>query len=310
MRKTSPVGAALGVELAGIELRNPVMLASGILGETGDLLLAAHRAGAGAVVTKSIGLEPRDGHRNPCIYQNDSGMLNAMGLPNPGIEEFGKEMDRLKRSGAVVIGSVFGARPQDFASLAQKMEKYGAAAVELNLSCPHAKGYGTEIGSNPSTVRGVTSAVVKAVRIPVFTKLTPNTRDISSLGLAAEEGGASAVVAINTLRAMAIDPYLRKPALANKYGGLSGPAIKPVGVRCVYELSEALSIPVIGVGGISSALDAAEYIMAGASAVQVGTLVQQRGLEVFSKLPEELREFMSREGFKSIDQMRGVAHEG
>jgi dihydroorotate dehydrogenase (NAD+) catalytic subunit len=310
MRKTAPAGADIGIELAGIELRNPFMLASGILGETGDLLLAAHRAGAGAVVTKSIGMEPRDGHKNPCVYQCESGMLNAMGLPNPGIDEFSKEMRVLKGSRAVVIGSIFGAKPQDFASLAKKMRDYGAAAIELNLSCPHAKGYGAEIGSNPATVKGITASVVRAVDIPVFAKLTPNTRDICSLGLAAEEAGAAAVVAINTLRAMAIDPYIRKPVLANRYGGLSGPGIKPVGVRCVFELSEALSIPIIGVGGISTALDAAEYIMAGASAVQVGTVVQQKGIEVFSKLPDELKEFMTREGFRSISQMRGVAHEG
>jgi len=159
-------------------------------------------------------------------------------------------------------------------------------------------------------VKSITASVVHAVDIPVFAKLTPNTRDICSLGLAAEEAGASAVVAINTLRAMAIDPYIRKPVLANRYGGLSGPGIKPVGVRCVFELSESLSIPIIGVGGISTAVDAAEYIMAGASAVQIGTAVQQKGIEVFSKLSDELKEFMSREGFRSISQMRGVAHEG
>ena len=170
MRKTAPAGADIGIELAGIELRNPFMLASGILGETGDLLLAAHRAGAGAVVTKSIGMEPRDGHKNPCVYQCESGMLNAMGLPNPGIDEFSKEMRVLKGSRAVVIGSIFGAKPQDFATLAEKMQGYGAAAIELNLSCPHAKGYGAEIGSNPATVKSITSSVVHAVDVPVFAK--------------------------------------------------------------------------------------------------------------------------------------------
>ena len=310
MRKTSSAGADIRVELASIEMRNPIMLASGILGETGDLLMAAHRAGAGAVVTKSIGLEPRDGHRNPCVHRCDAFMLNAMGLPNPGIEEFAKEMKVLRSSGAVVVGSIFGAKAQDFASLAKKMEAFGAAAVELNLSCPHARGYGAEIGSNPAAVRSITAAAVKAVDIPVFAKLTPNTRDIASLGLAAEDGGASALAAINTLRAMAIDPYMRMPILGNRYGGLSGPGIKPVGIRCVYELSEAVSIPIIGVGGISTAVDVVEYIMAGASAVQIGTAVQQKGVEIFSRLPDELSEFMLREGFKNIQQMRGVAHEG
>ena len=309
MRKSTPVEADIGAELAGIWLKNPIMLASGILGETGDLLLAAHKAGAGAVVTKSIGLDPRDGSKGPTVYQCERGMINSMGLPNPGIKDFSKEMDVLEGSGAVVIGSIFGARSQDFVALAKKMESYGASAVELNLSCPHAKGYGAEIGSNPSTVRNITAAVTKAISIPVFAKLTPNTRDIASLGLAAEEGGADALVAINTIKAMAIDPYLRRPALGNKYGGLSGPSIKPVGVRCVYELFEAVSIPIIGVGGISDATDAAEYIMAGASALQIGTIVQSSGLKAFSAIAEGLRAFMSDEGFKDISQMRGVAHE-
>jgi len=309
MRKSAPGEVDIGVELAGIWLRNPLMLASGILGETGDLLLAAHRAGAGAVVTKSIGLDPRDGSKNPTVYQCEGGMINSMGLPNPGIKDFSREMEVLEGSGAVVIGSIFGARSQDFVVLAKKMESYGASAVELNLSCPHARGYGAEIGSNPATVKSITAAVVKSIDIPVFAKLTPNTRDIASLGMAAEDGGASAVVAINTIKAMAIDPHLRKPALGNKYGGLSGPAIKPVGIRCVYELFESVKIPIIGVGGISDATDAAEYIMAGASALQIGTIVQSSGLKAFSAIAEGLKAFMSEEGFKDLSHMKGVAHE-
>ena len=309
MRKSAPGEVDIGVELAGIWFRSPLMLASGILGETGDLLLAAHRAGAGAVVTKSIGLDPRDGSKNPTVYQCEGGMINSMGLPNPGIKDFSREMEVLEGSGAVVIGSIFGARPQDLVALAKKMESYGASAVELNLSCPHARGYGAEIGSNPATVKSITAAVVKSIDIPVFAKLTPNTRDIASLGMAAEDGGASAVVAINTIKAMAIDPHLRKPALGNKYGGLSGPAIKPVGIRCVYELFESVKIPIIGVGGISDATDAAEYIMAGASALQIGTIVQSSGLKAFSAIAEGLKAFMSEEGFKDLSHMKGVAHE-
>lgn len=309
MRKSTPVDVDISVKLAGLSLRNPIMLASGILGETGDLLLAAHRAGAGAVVTKSIGLDPRDGNKNPTVCQCEKGMLNSMGLPNPGIKEFSKEMKVLQGSGAIVIGSIFGAKTQDFVTLAKKMEDGGASAIELNLSCPHARGYGAEIGSNPATVRNITVGVVASVGIPVFAKLTPNTRDIASLGLAAEEGGACALVAINTVRAMAIDPHLRKPVLSNRYGGLSGTAIKPVGVRCVYELFEAVSIPIIGVGGISEAADIAEYMMAGASAVQIGTIVQYKGLGAFSELAEGLGAFMSEEGFKSLEEMRGIAHE-
>ena len=309
MRKITPGEIDLKVDLLGIKLRNPIMLASGILGETGDLLLSAYNAGAGAVVTKSIGLEPKDGHKNPTVFQMPYGMLNAMGLPNPGIDEFSKEMKVLKGSGAVVIGSIFASKASDFASLAHKMEKYGASAIELNLSCPHAKGYGAEIGSSPSSVRKITKTVVDSVSIPVIAKLTPNTSDICSLGLAAQDAGAGAVVAINTIRAMEIDPYLRSPVLGNRFGGLSGSAIKSVGIRCVYELYSSLTIPIIGAGGITTGLDVAEYIMAGATAVQIGTVIQNRGLEVFSKLQDELKEFMQAEGFKKLSEIRGIVHE-
>lgn len=309
MPKTASGEIDLSVDILGMKLRHPIMLASGILGETGDLLLSAHRAGASAIVTKSIGLEPKDGHQNPTVFPMEFGMLNAMGLPNPGIIEFGKEMELLRGSGANVIGSIFASKPQDFAALAKKMEQYGARAVELNLSCPHAKGYGSEIGSSPASVRSIVKSVVSAVGIPVLAKLTPNTSDICSLGLAAEEAGASAVVAINTLRAMRIDPRLRKPVLGNKFGGLSGPSIKPVGIRCVFELYESLSIPIIGVGGICTGIDVAEYIMAGVSAVQIGSVIYDKGLEAFSMLEKELRAFMKEEGLASVSQMRGMAHE-
>lgn len=299
----------LSVEILGMKLSHPLMLASGILGETGELLLAAHRAGASAVVTKSIGLQPKDGHQNPTVYPMEFGMLNAMGLPNPGIAEFEREMEVLKGSGANVIGSIFASRPADFASLAKKMEQYGAMAVELNLSCPHARGYGSEVGSSPASVRRIIKSVVSSVGIPVLAKLTPNISDICSLGLAAEEAGASAVVAINTLKAMCLDPRLRKPVLGNRFGGLSGRAIKPIGIRCVFELYEALSIPIIGVGGIWTGIDVAEYIMAGASAVQIGSVICEKGLEAFSTLEKELREFMKEEGLTSVTRMRGVAHE-
>jgi len=308
MPRTAAGEIDLSVDFVGMKLRHPIMLASGILGQTGDLILSAHRAGAAAVVTKSIGIEPREGHPNPTIFPLKFGLLNAMGLPNPGIDEFGKELERLRRADVNVIGSIFASKASDFAILARKMEQYGVRAVELNLSCPHARGYGSEIGSSPASVRNIVKSVVAAVKIPILAKLTPNTSDICSLGLAAEEAGASAVVAINTLRAMEIDPYLRRPVLGNRIGGLSGPAIKPIGLRCVYELYDALSIPIVGVGGISTGIDVAEYIMAGASAVQVGSVVYEKGLDAIATLESELRAFMKEEGITSVSQMRGMAH--
>lgn len=297
------------VKLGGIDFRNPVFLASGILGTTADLLLEAYRAGAGAVLTKSIGMAAREGNPNPTVFQYPFGLLNSMGLPNPGIDEFEGELRKLQDSEALVIGSIFGSDENEFCELAERMEKFGARAVELNLSCPHVSGHGAELGSNPEIVGRITSAVVAKVDIPVFVKLTPNTSDIVKLGMAAESGGAAGVVAINSVRAMSIDTQLRKPSLGNIFGGLSGEAIRPIGVRCVYELSDALKIPVIGVGGIASGIDAAEYFMAGASAVQVGTVIEQKGLSVFSDICSGLAEFMFREGFSSLDEMRGIAHE-
>ncbi|MDH4122723.1 MAG: dihydroorotate dehydrogenase [Thermoplasmata archaeon] len=299
----------IGLDFLDMKLNNPFILASGILGETADLLLSAFKAGAGAVVTKSIGLEPRDGHRNPTIYSTPDGMMNAMGLPNPGIEDFKREMDVLRKTDAVVIGSVFASKPNGFSILAKKMQDYGAAAVELNLSCPHARGYGTEIGSTPASVRRIVKSVAGSVSIPVLAKLTPNTSDICSLGLAAQEAGAKAVVAINTVKAMRIDPLIKRPVLANRYGGLSGSAVKPIGIRCVYELFEVLTIPIIGVGGIATGLDAVEYIMAGATALQIGTAVQTRGVKVFSYLQDELKEFMRKENYGHLSEMRGIVHE-
>jgi dihydroorotate dehydrogenase (NAD+) catalytic subunit len=190
------------------------------------------------------------------------------------------------------------------------MARAGADAVELNLSCPHAKGYGTEIGSTPDRVESICRQSKKNAGVPVFAKLTPNTSSISELALAAERAGADAVVAINTLKAMAISPEARMPILANRFGGLSGPAIRPVGVRCVYEIFEAVKIPIIGVGGIASGRDALEYIMAGASCVQIGTALWTEGPEVFNKVCREMLGFMEENGYETVMDMVGVAHPG
>ncbi len=298
----------LAVDVCGLRLKNPTMLAAGILDETGASMRSIANAGAGAIVTKSIGREPRQGHGNPTVVELSFGLINAMGLPNPGIEDFKAEIAEAKKGGVPVIGSVFAGTEDEIADLASAMERVGADAVELNLSCPHAKGYGAEIGSSPDLVELICRKTKKVTRIPVFAKLTPNTSSIASLAKAAEDGGADAVVAINTLKAMAISPEARMPILANKYGGLSGAAVRPVGVRCVYEIFEAVKIPIIGVGGIASGRDALEYIMAGASAVQIGTGVWTDGPEVFGKINRELLRFMEDNGYETIRSMVGVAH--
>jgi len=299
----------LRTEVAGIRLRNPTMLASGILDETGGSLLRVFEAGAGAVVTKSIGPEPREGYPNPTIVEIEGGLLNAVGLPNPGIEDFGDEVKKALAGKAVVIGSVYAKDAAEFAQVAARMADFGVAAVELNLSCPHAKGLGTEIAQSEEAVAEITRAVKDAVDVPVFPKLSPNVASIAPFAVAAEKAGADGIVAINTVKAMAISPELAMPILANKFGGLSGPAIKPIGVRAVYDIYEAVDIPVIGVGGVSTGRDALEYLMAGATAVQIGTAIATHGIGVFAAVTKEVASVLGEIGLPSVKDAVGAAHE-
>jgi dihydroorotate dehydrogenase (NAD+) catalytic subunit len=300
---------SLAVSIAGLSMQNPTMLASGIMGETGPSLAKMAKWGAGALVTKSIGIEPRKGYPNPTLVELPFGYLNCMGLPNPGIEDFGEEMFVATRAGIPIVGSIFGSNEDDFAMLSGRMEDYGASALELNLSCPHAEGYGMELGTDPDLIRGIVSSVKESVDIPVFTKLTPNTEKIVEVGMAVQDGNGDGVVAINTVKAMFINVEMRKPVLSNITGGLSGPAIRPIGVRCVYELYQALEIPIIGVGGIENWRDALEYVMAGANAVQIGSSLGRKGLDTFTEILGGIESYMSIYGFKSIMEMVGIAHE-
>ena len=302
------VMTSLRTAVGSVSLENPGMVASGIMDETGASMVRMLRAGAGAVVSKSIGVQPKPGHANPCFTEVSGGLVNAMGLPGPGIEEFGVEMEEAVREGKTV-GSIAGADADEFSMLAGKMEDYGACAVELNLSCPHAKGYGMEIGTDPALVKKIVSAVKNAVSVPVWVKLTPNTHILGEIGKAAQDGGADALVAINTLKAMVISPEFAKPFLSNKFGGLSGAAVKPVGVRAIYDLRSAVSIPLVGVGGITNWHDAAEYLMAGADAFQIGSAVLTDGPEVFDKVNKGLAQFMKDYGYDSVKSMVGAAHE-
>jgi dihydroorotate dehydrogenase (NAD+) catalytic subunit len=298
----------LEVNIAGIRLRNPTILASGVMGETGESLLRVAEAGAGGLVTKSIGLEPRKGYPNPTLVELPDGYINAMGLPGPGIEAFAEEMMVARKGSVPIVGSLFAAIPEDFTTLAGKMEDYGAAAIELNLSCPHAKGYGMEVGIDPEAVRAIVASVKDAVRIPVMAKLTPNTHRLLEVAKAVEAAGGDAVVAVNTVKAMAISVEARRPILYNRTGGLSGPAIKGVGIRCVYELHEAVELPIVGVGGIESSTDVLEYMMAGASAVQIGSAVGRKGLLVFKEICDGLSEYMAANKLGDLSEIVGVAH--
>jgi dihydroorotate dehydrogenase (NAD+) catalytic subunit len=301
--------ADLRTTVGPLAFRNPLLLASGIWGESGNSLRGAWEAGAGGVVTKSIGSEARLGYPNPTIETYEQwGMLNAMGLPNPGMDDYPTEIAVARAAGAVVIGSVFAADAEEFATLASRMAETGVVAIELNLSCPHAKGLGSEVGQDPDQVRAVVRAVKKAVHIPVIAKITPNHYDPAALAAAAEAAGADAISAINTVRGLAIDARLRRPVLAHGLGGLSGAAIKPIGLACVWQIFERVKIPVIGVGGIRHAEDVIEYLLAGARAVELGTAVAFEGIGVFGRLARQLPERLDALGVSRLEELVGAAH--
>ena len=289
----------------GIKLGNPFILASGILDENGYTIQRILESGAGVAVTKSIGSSERKGFDPPVVYSDDNFTINAIGLSNPGIENYGDEIKIALRAGKPVIGSIFGQSPEEFAELAKRMENYGASGVELNLSCPHVNGYGMEVGSDPELVTAIVEEVKSRINIPVYAKLSPNTSDMIKQADAASK--CDGYVLINTLKAMKIDINARMPVLSNIYGGLSGKSIKPVGIRYVYEVKRETGKPVIGVGGINTAEDAIEYIMAGASAVQIGSVLSSRGISVFRDLSEGLRNYMEMNSIEKVEDLVGVA---
>ena len=300
----------LSTRLAGLELENPTILASGILGYSAESLHRVAKGGAGAVVTKSIGIEPRVGYANPTVVQAESGLINAMGLPNPGIDLYAQE---IKYSKIILrlplIVSVFGYSAEEYATVAKKAVAAGADAVELNVSCPHVKQTGAEIGKNPKLLSEVVEMVKAAVGKPVIVKLSPNVADIAAIARAAVESGADALTAVNTLKAMAIDSETMRPILSNIKGGLSGPAIKPVALRCVYDIREELpDVPIIGCGGITDWRDAVEFFLAGASAVQVGSAIALEDTEVFQAITRGVEVYLRKKHYGSVKEIVGLAH--
>jgi len=291
-----------------LRLANPTMLASGILGLSAESLGNIVIAGAGAIVTKSVGLKPRNGYANPTIVQTSCGLINAMGLPNPGISELVKEIREAKSFGAPVIVSVYGFSAEEYATVAKKAVEAGADAVELNVSCPHVKETGSEIGQNPKILTEVVRRVKAVVEKPVFVKLSPNVTNIAEIAEAAAKAGANALTAINTVKAMAIDTDTTVPILSNKTGGLSGPAIKPIAVRCVYAIYERVKLPIMGCGGITNWRDAVEFLLAGATAVQIGTAMALKGPNVFKKVTRGINAYLKRKGFKSVNEIVGLSH--
>lgn len=287
----------LEVEIAGIKMKNPLMLASGILGLTKESM--EKFKDAGAVVTKSIGKEERKGYKNPVFYETECGILNAIGLANPGIDEYIKEIEGIKIEN--LIGSIFGKDENEFYEIAEKIKPY-IKAIEMNLSCPHAKKYGAEY---PLEEISNTVKKVKETKKPVFAKL--GMENIIERAERAIEGGADAIVAINSIKAMAISIEAKMPILGNKFGGYSGKAIKPIGLRCVYEIASNFELPIVGVGGIMNARDVIEYMMAGATAVQIGAGIYYKGVEIFRQICNDLKKWLEKNGYESIKDIVGIA---
>jgi dihydroorotate dehydrogenase (NAD+) catalytic subunit len=307
--KTPLSSSRLKTSFAGLKLRNPTILASGILGYTAESLESIVEGGAGAVVTKSIGVTPRVGYPNPTVVQTERGLINAIGLPNPGIDEYVQEISQAKTLLTVpLIVSVYGFSAQEYAVTAKKAAEAGADAVELNVSCPHIKETGSEIGQNPEVLAKVVAKVKAAERKPVFVKLSPNVTDIAGVAEAAVKAGADALTAINTVRAMAINVETALPVLSNKRGGLSGPAIKPIALNCVYDVYERVKVPIIGCGGITSWRDAVEFFLAGASAVQVGTAVALKNPSVFGAINRGVDAYLRKKNYGSVKEIVGLSH--
>ena len=298
----------LEIELCGIKMKNPTMLAAGILGSTAASLNWAARSGAGAVVTKSFGLNPNKGYANPTTVEVTGGVINAIGLSNPGVENFKFELEKLDKS-VPAIASIYGANPEEFSEIATSVEGL-VDALELNVSCPHAMGgCGAAIGQDPKLTEEIVRSVKKSVKIPVFVKLTPNVTDIVEIANNAEDAGADALTLINSLGpGMRIDIETGTPILKNRFGGLSGPAIKPIAIRCVYDVFDSVDIPIIGVGGIRDYMDVLEFLYAGASCIQIGTSIMYEGVDIFERILNGLERFMDEKGYGSVDEVVGIAH--
>jgi dihydroorotate dehydrogenase (NAD+) catalytic subunit len=307
--------AKLSVSLCGVHLPTPLVLASGILGTEAELMARVARAGAGAVTAKSCSLQPRAGHPNPTVLAWEHGLINAVGLANPGVElevaELARTKALLRPLGAALIASIFADTVENFGRVAARVADASPDLLEVNISCPNVHDeFGTPFAADAGAAAEVTAAVKEAVagRLPVLVKLSPGVADIAAIARAVAAAGADGVCAINTLAGMIIDVHARRPILANRTGGLSGPAIRPLGVRCVYEIHQAVDLPIVGVGGVSSGRDAVELIMAGATAVGIGSAVYGSGPEVFGRIRGEMAELMAELGYECVEEMRGVAH--
>ncbi|HWJ03975.1 MAG TPA: dihydroorotate dehydrogenase [Verrucomicrobiae bacterium] len=298
----------LGVNLGGLVLRNPITTCSGTYGFGEEYAPYIDPAELGAISLKGLTREPRPGNPMPRIAETPAGMLNAIGLQNPGLEEFvAGYLPKIRKLDTKVIANIAGNTLEDYAYVAGELDRAGGVhAFEVNISCPNVKQGGIQFGTNPMMAAQVTKAVRENTKLPVIVKLSPNVTDITEIARAVVDAGADAVSLINTLLGMAIDLKTRRPVLANKMGGLSGPAVKPVAVRMVYQVSQAVKVPVLGMGGILTTEDALEFILAGATAVAIGT-----GNFVNPVAPREILqgivEYCATNGVNDVNDLTGAA---
>ncbi|MBP3878455.1 MAG: dihydroorotate dehydrogenase [Lachnospiraceae bacterium] len=295
------------IEIAGVRMKNPVMVSSGTFGSGMEYAEMLDLSKLGAITTKGISAVPWEGNAVPRVCETPAGMLNAIGLQNPGAEVFLKrDLPFLKKQDTVVIVNVAGHEPDEYYRVLDMLrDAEGIDMVEINLSCPNVKAGGLTLGTDPAMVEEVTRECKRRIGIPVIIKLTPNVTDIRTIARAAEAGGADAVSLINTLTGMKIDVERQTFVLANRTGGLSGPAVKPVAVRMVYEVSRAVSIPVIGMGGIACAEDALEFLLAGATAVSVG-MANFINPYVTAEVIDGIRDYLIRKQIPDVRELTGA----
>jgi dihydroorotate dehydrogenase (NAD+) catalytic subunit len=302
----------ISCEFLGLKMKSPLVLASGIIGTSAGLLERVARCGAGAVTSKSCSLDPRLGHPNPVAVEWGGGVINAVGLTNPGADEevnlLREAKTRLSPLGVPVIASIFASSIRQFGQVAAIISQAEPDLIEVNISCPNVGDeFGTPFAGSPESAAAVTEIVKSSTTIPVSIKLAPNVPSIARIASAVVKAGADAITAINTMPGMIIDAYAGKPVLHNRMGGLSGWALKPIALRCVTEIRQVVDVPIIGTGGITTGLDAAEMVMAGATVIGIGSAVWFRGPEVFDLINNELIDFMKREGYADLESMRGIA---
>lgn len=294
------------IRIAGVELKNPVMTASGTFGSGEEYSEFVDLNQLGAVVTKGVADVPWPGNPTPRIAEVYGGMLNAIGLQNPGVDVFcERDLPFLKQYDTKIVVNVCGHAPEEYLRVVERLAEEKIDLMEINISCPNVNANFLAFGQEPACVEQLTAQIKKIARQPIIMKLTPNVTDITEVARAAEAGGADAVSLINTLTGMKIDVQRRTFALANKTGGMSGPAVKPVAVRMVYQVAQAVKIPIIGMGGIVTAEDALEFILAGASAVSVGTANFFRP-EATLEVIQGIEEYMKKNGVKHIQELIGA----